>query len=187
MRALHIGAVFLLAGACTPPAPFPGASLFRGPDDRYHLFLITPPWDLVEAGLPRVDIPPADDRADFAIFTEGPLGNIEPVAVAGLSIYPPAPFSGGLVGATEARRAEIEADDHFGSPEAAVPFTTSAGAPGLVFSFLESQVIFHREFFVSAPDGAVARLFYVSARDLEIPEVDAMTQTFTFGPPEERE
>jgi hypothetical protein len=60
---------------------------------------------------------------------------------------------------------------------------TSTGAEGFELSFAEAQIIFHREFFFAGPDGAISRLFYAAARPLDVPEVDEMTRTFSFGPP----
>lgn len=175
----------LILSACAPSGlPFAGAELYVDVEERYHLFLFSPPWQLLREGVDENGI----DHADFAILTRGPFGILpEPVPVAGLTIFPPERFAGGLSGAVDERLGILSQQENVilaGEPE---PFLTREGAEGLEFSYIEAGSVFHREFFLQSPEGSVARLFYLSVRSLDIPEILEMTGTFTFGLPEPEE
>jgi hypothetical protein len=177
-----LATALLLLAACAPATPFPGANPFADPGGRYSIVLISPPWALVPEGLNRLDVP-AGERVDFAVFTDGFFGSLpEPVPVVVLSIFPPTAL-GGLDQAVTARRNELVSDlsGRFSLDGEPLPFSTDDGTAGLEFFFLESGFIFHREFFFQAPDGSIARLLYASARDLRLPELEAMTRTFSFS------
>lgn len=144
------------------------------------MFFISPPWDVAPEEFTRNDIPEDPEREDFAIVQEL---NGNQIAVSGLSIFPPNTL-GALEDAVSQRRAEILAEpSRFTAPANEQEFLTDSGLLGHEFSFIEVDFIFHREFFFVMPDGAISRLFYISFRDLSVPEVDQMTRTFSAGVP----
>lgn len=180
--------LFLLCCLCcqtTTSGPFPGANLFVDPQLRYHMFFISPPWERAPADVIRSDVPEDPEREDFAILAHKPLGGELPdeLPLSGLSIYPPRPL-GSLEAAMQGRRNElINSNIDFSEPTNEREFVTDSGLVGREFSFTQSGVIFYREFFFSMPDGFVMRLFYVSGRSLDLPELDFMTATLDAGVP----
>jgi hypothetical protein len=184
MRLIFYLCLLFCLSCQTTNVPFPGANLFVDPSARYHIFFISPPWEKAPPEIVRNDVPEDPEREDFVILSRGPLGGelAEAIPVSGVSIYPPRPL-GSLEAAMQGRRNELAVNPSFSVPVDEKEFITTSGLVGREFSFSQGVSIFYREFFFLMPDGAVMRLFYASGRNLNLPEIDLITETLTAGPP----